>query len=344
VKPDDKKPIEDVAREFSEAHDALFAMVGTLEAVGLLPPRRRRGRGKSQKNLELIDAARQILSEIHPATVRAVCYRLFIDYKLIPSMDTKHTGRVSSQLTDARDMGLIPWEWIVDETRAPERINAWDNLPDYLETVKRAYRRDRWSTQPEWIEVWSEKGTVRGTLAPVLNDFGVTFRVMHGYGSTTVVHDVAEETRDAGRDLTVFYVGDWDPSGLHMSEIDLPRRLAKYGGTVTIERLALTRADIDREHLPSFPAKTLDKRYGWFRANYGTLAWELDSLSPVILREHLEHAILDRLDVDAWNQHDAAEKAEFESITNVVTTMKRLNGVFPDQSGNTQNLVPGRLL
>ena len=51
--------------------------------------------------------------------------------------------------------------------------------------MKGAYRRDRWSDQPHWIEVWSEKGTVRGTLAPVLLDYGVTFRVMHGYGSTT---------------------------------------------------------------------------------------------------------------------------------------------------------------
>jgi hypothetical protein len=300
-----------------------------------------RGRGKSKRSLELISAAYDILKEIHPATVRAVCYRLFIDYKLIPSMDVKHTSRVSSQLTDARNMRIIPWDWIVDETRAPERISAWVNLPDYLDTVKRAYRRDRWSTQPDWMEVWSEKGTIRGTLAPVLNEFGLTFRVMHGYGSTTVVHEVAQETIHADRLLTVFYVGDWDPSGLHMSEIDLPRRLDKYGGAVDIRRLALTKADIDREKLPSFPAKTTDKRFRWFQSTYGTFAWELDSLNPVILREHLRAAIEARLDRDAWDRHDAAEQAEFESITNIVTTMKGLGGVFPDQSGNTPSASSG---
>jgi phage terminase large subunit-like protein len=67
--------------------------------------------------------------------------------------------------------------------------------------VKRAYRRDRWSDQPEWIEVWSEKGTIRGgTLRPVLEEYGLTFRVMHGYGSSTALHQAAiESLADAER-------------------------------------------------------------------------------------------------------------------------------------------------
>ena len=70
------------------------------------------------------------------------------------------------------------------------------------------------------VEVWSEKGTVRGVLAPVLDEYAVGFRVMHGFCSATTVHDVAED--DDGRDLIVLYVGDYDPSGLFMSEHDLP--------------------------------------------------------------------------------------------------------------------------
>jgi len=42
------------------------------------------GRGKAQATLQLVDAAIRILEEIQPATVRAVCYRLFAE-KLIPS-------------------------------------------------------------------------------------------------------------------------------------------------------------------------------------------------------------------------------------------------------------------
>ncbi len=144
------------------------------------PPRRR---GKSPRSLALVEASRAILEEIQPASVRAVCYRLFI-LGLITSMAKSETNRVSAQLTRAREQGRIPWSWIVDETRSAERVSAWEDPAAYVETVKRAYRRDRWTDQPHWIEVWSEKGTVRGTLAPVLHDYGVTFRVMHGYGST----------------------------------------------------------------------------------------------------------------------------------------------------------------
>ena len=42
-------------------------------------------RGKTQRSLDLIDACYAILQEIHPATVRAVCYQLFIR-RLLPSM------------------------------------------------------------------------------------------------------------------------------------------------------------------------------------------------------------------------------------------------------------------
>lgn len=280
------------------------------------------GRGKSAKNVELIAAAYTILADIHPASVRAVCYQLF-NRKLIPSMSKADTNRVSTQLRDAREIGFIPWAWIVDETRAPERVNAWDNPAAYIETVKRAYRRDRWTDQPDRVEVWSEKGTIRGTLAPVLQDFGVTFRVMHGYGSATAVHDVAELSQESEKPSIVLYVGDWDPSGLHMSGVDLPRRLEQYGGdAVQIFRVALTPAHVKAGDLPSFAAdeKRRDPRYAWYVRNYGRRCWELDALSPVILRREVEEAITRRIDVAAWHRAETAEAAECESLRSILAT------------------------
>ena len=133
------------------------------------------GRGKSRETIALISAARTILSEIQPASVRAVCYRLFT-MGVIASMSKSETNRVSTQLTWARENRVVPWSWIVDETRDAERISAWENPDAYVDVVSRSYRRDRWVDQPEWLEVWSEKGTTRGVLAPVLHKYGVTFR------------------------------------------------------------------------------------------------------------------------------------------------------------------------
>ncbi len=147
-------------------------------------------------------------------------------------MEKTNTNKVSRLLTQAREDGDLDWDWVVDETREAERISTWQDVAAFGETVMRSYRKNYWAEQPEWIEVWSEKGTVRGTLAPVLNEYGITFRVMHGHGSATAVHAAAEESADSDKLLTVLYVGDWDPSGMHMSEIDLPERLERYGGVV----------------------------------------------------------------------------------------------------------------
>src|SRR5215218_1957223 len=168
------------------------------------------GRGKSQRNLELIHIAAAILQEIQPASVRAVCYQLFVR-KLIESMAKTCTNRVSTQLVYAREHGIVPWAHIVDESRAPERRAAWSDPSAIIHAATMQYRKDRWITQPKRCEVWAEKGAVRGTLAPVLNTYGVTFRVMHGYGSTTAVHQAAEESLAGDKPLTVLYVGDWDP-------------------------------------------------------------------------------------------------------------------------------------
>jgi hypothetical protein len=157
--------------------------------------------------------------------------------------------------------------------------------------VSRAYRRDFWQQQPERVEVWSEKGTVRGQ--PVLDKFGVGFRVMHGFGSATVVNDVASD--DDSRPLTILYIGDFDPSGLWMSEKDLPERIERYGGEhIAVDRIALLRDDCDElGRKPAFNVreKKKDPRAPWFRKTYGQLCWELDAMDPNDLRARVENAI-----------------------------------------------------
>src|SRR5205807_1215358 len=113
--------------------------------------------------------------------------------------------------TWAREQGIIPWPWIVDETREAEFMPAWDNPESFADAVSRQYRKDNWSQQGVLLEVWSEKGTMRGTLAPVLQKYGITFRVMHGFTSATSAYDVAQMIKHEARNVVIFYVGDWDP-------------------------------------------------------------------------------------------------------------------------------------
>jgi len=57
-----------------------------------------------------------------------------------------------------------------------------------------------------------------------------------------------------------------------------------------------------------------DPRYRWFVSNYGDRCWELDALSPNILRDRVEQAIRARLNLDAWEHAGRIEAAECESM------------------------------
>jgi hypothetical protein len=276
----------------------------------------KKGRGRAQRSLDLIEAMHDAAEAAQPITGRGIGYKLFTA-GLIPSMGRSDMQRVYRLLKEAREEGVIPWEWIVDETRSLERTSTWADPAAYARAVAKSYRRDFWNQQPERCEVWSEKGTIRGVLAPVLDDYAVGFRVCHGFGSATQVHDVAEDYDD--RDLNVLYVGDFDPSGMFMSEEDLPSRLSEYGGDhVTLTRIALTRSQV--RGLPSFPAtdKKKDPRHKWFVANHGNRCWELDAMDPNELRACVERAIVELIEPEAWERCAVVNRAEQESLKSIL--------------------------
>lgn len=278
-------------------------------------------RGQSLESLQLITAASGILAEIQPASVRAVCYKLFTRGH-ITSMSKNETNRVSRLLTRAREEDNIPWEWIVDETREAKRPATWANPKEFAAAAQRSFRRDRWQHQPVHVEIWSEKSTIHGILAPVLKQYAVTFRVFHGYASATSIYEVAQESQDQESPFIALYVGDWDPSGLHMSESDLPARLKRYDGSIDLRRIALCEDDLPG--LPSFDlgTKRQDPRWQWYHEtwarHHGPSCWELDALDPRELRTRVEDSIVSHIDWNAWERCGRAEEAEQESLALVL--------------------------
>jgi hypothetical protein len=284
--------------------------------IGYFETRSKKGRGMARRSLDLIEAMYAAAEAAHPITGRGIGYKLFIA-GLIPSMARAEMQRVYRLLKEARECGIIPWSWIVDESRAIERVSTWADPAQYARCVARSYRRDFWNQQPHRVLLVSEKGTVRGLLAPVLNHLAVGFLPVHGFSSATKVHDLAED--DDGRPLILLYVGDYDPSGLFMSERDLPQRLAEYGGDhVTLRRIALTCEHL--HGLTSFPAseKRDDPRYEWFVANYGERCWELDAMDPRDLRNCVEQEIRELIEPVAWQRCEIINRAEQESLKTIL--------------------------
>ena len=270
-------------------------------------------RGMARRSREMIAAMHVLAEPAQPITGRGIGYKLFTAGE-IPSMARAEMQRVYRLLKEAREQGYIPWDWIVDETRELERVS---DPAEYARCVARSYRRDFWNQQPRRVQVWSEKGTVRGVLQPVLDHYAVGFNPVHGFNSATNVHDISED--DDGRPLIILYVGDFDPSGMYMSEVDLPKRFAKYDGNhIMLRRIALTREHV--RELPSFPAsdKHKDPRYKWFVANYGKNCWELDAMDPNALRDCVEYEIKKLIEPVAWERCEIVNAAEQASLRDIL--------------------------
>jgi hypothetical protein len=168
---------------------------------------------KHAKTIQLIDAAVEILRAHHPMTVRQVYYQLVSRQDL--ENNISRYKATCNLLVDARKDGVIPWEWIEDRLRRPRTVGMWENLNTFAETALRAYRRDVWDMQPTYLEVWLEKDALSGIFEDILRPYGVTLNVGRGYDGWSSIYKAARRL-GTGKEVTILYFGDFDPSGEDM--------------------------------------------------------------------------------------------------------------------------------
>src|SRR5215831_4776743 len=196
-------------------------------------------RGPSKQTIELIMCARLLLAEHHPMTLRQLHYAIFSAAKIAYANTKADYIRLSRATTKARrdyrdrelwggtnlldSETIIPPNWIVDELREAELVSMWDDVAGYMDTVKTSYRRNNWQDQPNHVELWSEKATVLGSMRPITRELGVMLRACRGFGSTGMEGQVGYLFEGIRKPITVFYLGDHDPSG-HDIQRDIHRR------------------------------------------------------------------------------------------------------------------------
>jgi len=272
-------------------------------------------RGKADATINALAHMYEIVAETKPITGRGVGYRL-LNRGVITTM--ANMNAVYVQLVCAREEGLIPWDWIVDETRDLEIGVSYATRKSAYETLIYNYAHPLWLSQPHDCEIWSEKGTIRGLIKQILDEYRLGLRVFHGYTSATCLYEVATELK---RPVVALYIGDHDPSGCDMRESDIPKRLDRYGKMVGVDIkvdfrvVALTAEQISKHGLPSVPAKPKDPRYNEYVREHGTSCWELDALDPRTLREILREQVETLIDWEAWNEAKEVERnwrREFE--------------------------------
>lgn len=126
--------------------------------------------------------------------------------------------------------------------------------------------------------------------------------------------------RRAGQETLIIYLGDHDPSGLDMSDGDIPKRfetfLSKYGQSpVEVNRVALNWDQIEQYQPPPNPAKETDSRFAAYQDQFGDESWELDALDPNTLLTLIQDAIDAIKDQDAFEERAALEAGQRRILT-----------------------------
>src|SRR6188474_1618757 len=97
----------------------------------------KKGRGRAKASVALIDAMRSAAEAAQPITGRGIGYKLFAA-GLIPSTARSEMAKVYRLLKEAREEGIIPWEWIVDETRDLESVATWKDPQSFMRAAARS--------------------------------------------------------------------------------------------------------------------------------------------------------------------------------------------------------------
>jgi hypothetical protein len=180
-------------------------------------------------------------------------------------------------LAALRDRGIVPWEWIADETRELHRYSG-ETYSEILAAVK----IDPWQGRPPLILV--ESRSLGGVLSRIAYQYRCDLAPTNGQVGGFLHTAVAPALR--GNDRPVLYLGDWDHQG-HQIEANTRRVLERATGReIEWERIAITEEQIAERNLE--PAWKIDNRY---RPPRESLAWEAEALGQRMIMNLVREAL-----------------------------------------------------
>ncbi|WP_018291636.1 hypothetical protein [Verrucomicrobium sp. 3C] len=264
--------------------------------------------------LAIRDRLREILAEENPMTVRQVFYQA-VSRGIVTKTENEYKQTVCRLLGIMRRKREIPFRWIADNTRWMRKPRSYSSLTEALELTKRTYRRALWDNQTVYVEVWLEKDALAGVLYEVTSLYDVPLMVTRGYPSLSYLYESAEDLMASRKPAYIYYLGDFDPSGVHIPEV-VERDLREYAPEVEIvfERLAVAPEQIVAWNLPTRPTKRTDTR----AKNFGDQSVEVDAIPPHQLRQLVREAIERHIDQHALQELKLSEAAERETLQRLV--------------------------
>jgi hypothetical protein len=217
-----------------------------------------------------------------PTSIRFVFYELE-QQEHVSKRATNQDGTPSKRkpgqnltdaITDVRNAGLVPWDWLVDDSRS---VSAWHCAPtvhDYqLDTVDRA-RIDPWQGGRRPVLI-TESRTIGGVLERSIGSrYLVAIAPCGGHCHGFLVNEVAPLLEDP--DTLVGYLGDNDLCGNQIENRTRATLEKHLGRELDWERVALTDAQVGRLRAKGVePIEKTDRRHKDGRPH---LAYECEAL------------------------------------------------------------------
>lgn len=148
-----------------------------------------------------------------------------------------------------RDIGLIPWDWMVDETRSVTEWQSAASVIDFLRDSVEDARIDPWSDEPAPLILTESRtfgGVLRRTVAaeylcPVASTNGQVGGFLHT--------DVVPVIKQDGGFRRVCYIGDLDLQGGQIERNTRRVLERELGVALDWTRLALTEEQAERAGL-----------------------------------------------------------------------------------------------
>ena len=253
------------------------------------------------------------VSDMQPMTVRQVFYQATV--KGIVEKTEAGYSKVQTDLVIMRKSGLLPYDWLADNTRWQRKPRSFNGVEEALQDTARFYRKNLWADADCYVEVWLEKDALVGVIYPVTQEYDVPLMVARGYASLSFLHTAAEYIRSLDVPTYIYHLGDYDPSGVNAGEKieQTLREMAPYS-EIVFERIAVEPWQIEGWNLPTRPTKTSDSR----SRNFGDISVELDAINPDTLRAIVREALEDHLPEQQLTTLKTAEESERDIIRQLV--------------------------
>lgn len=305
-----------------------------IDGVEVVELRERKGRSAivQKKSFEkaIVDTVFGLREE-WPVSDRSIFYKLLNipgllrnDVQKIPfANDENSYDDVTDMCTRMRISGAIPFDCIADETRPVVQWNTHKSVGTFidkeLENLFAGYWRELQQSQPCWIELLVEKNTVASSIRKIAAKYTIPMTSGRGYSSLPPRKGMVDRFRESGRErLVVIVVSDFDPEG-----VDIPHSFGcslRDDFDIDESELSIVKAALTHDQVQSMDlhegqfAKDTSARYKPFVELYGKRCWELEAVSHETLREIVESAIRDVLDLEAFEAEVERQREDQEGL------------------------------